>query len=79
MLLPIYYVIIQKTVSPRKLEEDVMIKFCKTIVIRNGKTFLMTMVNPRKSGSSRLQMFFKIGILKNFANFTGKHVFWSLF
>ena len=29
--------------------------------------------------SSRLQMFFKIGVLKNFANFTGKHLCWSLF
>ena len=28
---------------------------------------------------SRLQMFFKIGALKNFANFTGKHLCWSLF
>ena len=29
--------------------------------------------------SSRSQMFFKIGVLKNFANFTGKHLCWSLF
>ena len=28
--------------------------------------------------SSRSQMFFKIGVLKNFANFTGKHLFWNL-
>ena len=27
--LTIYYVIIQKTMSPQKSEEDVMIKFCK--------------------------------------------------
>ena len=27
--------------------------------------------------SSRSHMFFKIGILKNFANFTGKHLCWS--
>ena len=26
-----------------------------------------------------LQMFFKIGILKNFANFTRYHLCWSLF
>ena len=25
------------------------------------------------------QMFFKIGVLKNFAIFTGKHPWWSLF
>ena len=29
--------------------------------------------------SSRSQMFFKIGVLKNFAIFTGKHLCWSLF
>ena len=29
--------------------------------------------------SSRLNMFFKIGVLKNFANFAGKHLCWSLF
>ena len=31
-------------------------------------------VNPRKDRSSRSQMFFKIGILKNLRNFTGKHM-----
>ena len=31
-------------------------------------------VNPRKSRSSRSQMFFKIDVLKNLANFTGKHL-----
>ena len=29
--------------------------------------------------SSRSQLFFKIGVPKNFANFTGKHPCWSLF
>ena len=29
--------------------------------------------------SSRLQVFFKIGIVKNFAIFTRKHLCWSLF
>ena len=29
--------------------------------------------------SSCLQMFFKIGVLKSFANFTGKHLCWSFF
>ena len=29
--------------------------------------------------SSRLQMLFKTGALKNFANFTGKYLCWSLF
>ena len=29
--------------------------------------------------SSRSQMFFKIGVLKNFANITGRHLCWSPF
>ena len=29
--------------------------------------------------NSRSQMFFKISVLKNFANFTGKHLGWNLF
>ena len=33
----------------------------------------------QQNRSSRLQMFFKLGALKNFANFTGKHLCWSLF
>ena len=33
----------------------------------------------RNYRSSRSQIFFKIGALKNFANFTGKHLCWSLF
>ena len=32
-----------------------------------------------KCRSSRSQMFFKIGVLKNFIIFTGKHLCWSLF
>ena len=32
-----------------------------------------------KFRSSRSQMFFKIGVLKNFAIVTGKHISWSLF
>ena len=31
MLLAIYYVIIQNTMSPQKSEEDIMIKFCKLL------------------------------------------------
>ena len=32
-----------------------------------------------KFRSSLLQIFFKLVVLKNFANLTGKHLFWSLF
>ena len=43
---------------PQKSEEGVMINF----------------VNPRKDRSSCLQMLFKVGLLKNFGNFTGKNL-----
>ena len=32
-----------------------------------------------KHESNRLQMYFKVGALKSFAIFTGKHLCWSLF
>ena len=35
-------------------------------------------VQTRHYRSSLLQMFFKIDVLKNFANFTGKHQCWNL-
>ena len=35
--------------------------------------------NKSMEGSSRSHLFFKIGVLKNFANFTGEHLCWSLF
>ena len=33
----------------------------------------------REIRSNLLQVFFKIGVIQNFANITGKHLFWSLF
>ena len=33
----------------------------------------------RSSHLQMLQMFFKIGVLESFPNFTGKHLCWSLF
>ena len=33
---------------------------------------------PKKGRSSRSHIFFKIGALKNFAIFTGEHLYWSL-
>ena len=35
--------------------------------------------SSRKCRNSRSQMFFKIGVLKNFANFTRKQLRWNLF
>ena len=43
-------------------------------VVRENEVSFSTIVR-----SSRSQMFFKISVLKNFTNFTEKHLFWSLF
>ena len=40
---------------------------------------IMMMRNMMKIQKHSLQMFFKIGVLKNFANFRGKHLCWSFF
>ena len=37
------------------------------------------LANKSMEGNSRSHMLFKIGVLKNFANFTGKQLCWSLF
>ena len=52
------------SISERK--EHLQIKYCKSIQIKNLK-------------SSSSQMFFNIGVMKNVAKFTGKHLCWSLF
>ena len=43
------------------------------------KVLWLSFVNPRKDRSSRSQMFFNIGVLKYFANFTRKQLCWGLF
>ena len=40
---------------------------------------LMLFIHVGKRSNSRLQMFFKTGVLNNFAKITGKHLCWSLF
>ena len=40
---------------------------------------MLPLKNKSIEGSSRSHMFFKIGVLKNFANCTAKHLSWSLF
>ena len=45
----------------------------------NIAKFLRTAFLQNTTRSSRLKMFFKIGVLKSFANFTGKYLCWSLF
>ena len=48
-----------------------------SIAIANINEFLIQ--NTSRGRSSRLQMIFKIDVLKDFAIFTGKHLCWSLF
>ena len=43
------------------------------------QTWLAYLGKSWEMQSSRLQIFFKKGVLKNFANFTGKYLCWSLF
>ena len=57
--------------------------FHEMLVKTNGSFSYETVMNIVKlrlsaCRSSRSQMFFKIGVLKNFAIFTGKHLCWSL-
>ena len=40
MLLTIYYVITQKTMSPRKSEEEVMIKSCESLEVCEGTSLV---------------------------------------
>ena len=50
--------------------------FITTVINVLNNNFCRTLFLFR---SSRSQVFFKIGLLKNFANFTGKHLWWSPF
>ena len=50
-------------------------KHLKTLIVNKAATSFDSQTNNRSSHS---QMFFKIGVLKNFANFTGKYPCQSL-
>ena len=61
-------------------------KSLSTLIILLGTLFLdiylqklVISFHDKIIRSSRWQMFFKIGVLKNFAIFTEKHLCWSLF
>ena len=61
-------------------------KSLSTLIILLGTLFLdiylqklIISFHDKIIRSSRWQMFFKIGVLKNFAIFTEKHLCWSLF
>ena len=51
----------------------------KIIFFQNFNQRQCIILENKKDRSSRWQMLFKIGVLKNFASFTGKHLCWSLF
>ena len=48
----------------------------ETLIINKAAASHDSQINNRSSCS---QMFFKIGVHKNFGNFTGKHLCWSFF
>ena len=60
---------LKKTLFWRTFANDCFYTFLITLII----IFTLTIIRTR-----RLQMFYKIGVLKNFANFTGKHLCWSV-
>ena len=45
----------------------------------NTLSQIILILEPEYSRSSRLQMFYKVSILKNLAKFTGKHLCWRHF
>ena len=47
----------------------------ETTLLQDGSRF----IRNSKGRSGRLQLFFKLGVLKNFVNFTGKHLCCNLF
>ena len=55
-------------------------RFVKIVYVSNScRTLTLNVWLDSKHRSSRSQMFFKIVVIKTFANFTGKHLCWSLF
>ena len=55
------------------------VKFCVSTKWMIPNYFRIKLYQSSKYRNSRSQMFFKMGNLKNFANFTKKHLFWCLF
>ena len=72
-----FYKISNKGVSFRKVytfDKDLLWIWLPKLYVLKSCTFCKYNIR-----SSRSQMFFKIGVLKNLANFTGKQLCWSLF
>ena len=63
------------TLCPLILSND--IKFIN-LILNVSKVIIALKINAI-SRSGRSQMFFLIGVLKNYSIFTGKHLCWSLF
>ena len=55
-------------------------QFClKQEIVSREKEQAVLITHVKEGKSFQKQMFFKIGALKNFANFNGKHLCWCLF
>ena len=50
-----------------------------TVLLSTERIRIKKNVFQAKDRSSHSQLFFKIGVMKNFATFTGKHLCWNLF
>ena len=61
------------------LRTNILQNICKQLFLMVVKVMKVKMMMSYNEGSSHSQTFFKIRILKNFANFTGKHLCWSIF
>ena len=52
--------------------------FMSAFLISMTVPLRLSFLNPRKGRSSYSQVFFKVGVLKNYTNVTGKHLPGSL-
>ena len=68
-----------KAIGLETISGDPLIFCCHQNVVTYYYIKERQLILPRTSRSSRSQMFFKAGFLKNFAIFTGKHLYLSLF
>ena len=76
--MPINYILLKKETpnyTAQKIKFSVKENFIFCAVLAE---LICNSISPNARGS-RSQIFFKIGVLKNFANFTGKHPCRSLF
>ena len=71
--------VMNKPPKRRKLKRKILQSNANLHINLSTKNYRDLIGLPTNIRSNRSQMFFKIGALKNFTNFTGKHPCWSLF